>query len=337
MIGSVYPAKTWQAKKPEEVGLDIAKLDVLKEYVGGRGCVARHGYMVYSWGDVSKRADVASAAKAVYSHFLFKAVEEGKIPGLDQPVGEWQPALKNINKALDYKDRNIKWRDMANQTSCYGLEEPPGTAFDYNDWQMALFWDTLFLKVYGATYENVDEKIFHPMLADQIQCEDNPSFIAFGVKDRPGRLAISVRDFARYGLLYLCKGKWNEKQIISEKHAVMAVTEPLPNSIPRATGAASEMISGQRSIGSRNIPDNQCDHIGSYSWLWWVNGVDRDGKRHWPDAPVKAYGAFGHGGPRAMVVIPELDLIISWNDAEIKSRDMENNALKYLIDSLLHR
>ena len=114
----------------------------------------------------------------------------------------------------------------------------------------------------------------------------------------------------------------------------MAVTSPLPNSIPRATGQAAEMIPGQRSIGSKRIPDNQCDHVGSYSWLWWTNGVGREGKLHWPDVPVDTYGCFGHGGPRAMVVIPSLDMIISWNDTKIRGSEMENHALKLLKDSV---
>ena len=331
---TVFPGATWEAKVPEEVGMDTAKLDSFKSYVGGRGCVVRHGYMVYTWGDASKRGDVASACKPWFSHFLFKAVEEGKITGVDEKVNKWEPRLNNINENLGYKDRDITWRHMANQISCYGLTEEPGTAFDYNDWQMALFWDTLFLKVYGAAWGNVDDTVLHPQLTDLLQCQDNPTFMAFGTGDRPGRLGISVRDFARFGLLYLHKGNWKGKQLLSEKFAAMAVTNSLPNSIPRATGAAAEMISGQRTLGSRNIPDNQCDHLGSYSWLWWTNGVDRSGKRHWPDVPTDAFGAFGHGGPRAMVVIPSLDLIMSWNDADVRSRDKENQALKLLVRSV---
>ncbi|MBM3335182.1 hypothetical protein FJY63_11020, partial [Candidatus Sumerlaeota bacterium] len=75
--------------------------------------------------------------------------------------------------------------------------------------------------------------------------------------------------------------------------------------------------------------------LGSYSWLWWTNGVDRDGKHHWPDVPLDAFGAFGHGGIRAMVVIPSLDLIISWNDAAINDRDKENEGLGLLVQSAL--
>jgi len=329
-----YPGKEWAKKSPEELGLDAGKLQELSDYAGGFGCVVRHGYMVYSWGDAGRRKDVASAAKPFYAHFLFKAVEDGKIPGLDEQVKKWEPRLNKINRDLGYKDRGIRWRDFANQISCYGLAEAPGTAYAYNDWQMALFWDTLFKKVYGVSFETVDAKVLHPMLTDRLQCQDNPTFMAFGVKDRPGRLAISPRDFARFGLLYLHKGKWKDKQLISVNHATMAVTSPLPNSIPRSAGREAQMIPGQRSIGSKRIPDNQCDHVGSYSWLWWTNGIGRDRTRHWPDVPVDTYGCFGHGGLRAMVVMPGLDLIISWNDTKIRGSEMENHVLRLLKDSV---
>jgi len=332
--GLVYPGKKWQAKSPGKVGLEAEKLKELSHYAGGFGCVVRHGYMVYTWGDAGRRKDVASAAKPVYAHFLFKAVEEGRISSVDEKVGKWEPRLNQINQKLDYKDRNITWRHLANQISCYGLTEKPGTAFAYNDWQMALFWDTLFQKVYGAAYKTVDRKVLRPKLTDLLECQDSPTFMAFGTKDRPGRLAISPRDFARFGLLYLRKGKWKGKQLISKEHATMAVTSSLANSIPRTAGKQAQMIPGQRSIGSRNIPDNQCDHLGSYSWLWWTNGIDREGKRHWPDAPIDTYGCFGHGGLRAMVVVPSLDLIISWNDTRIRSREMENHVLKLLKEAV---
>ena len=328
----VYPGKDWSTRIPEDAGLDAAKLKALSEYAGGSGCVVRGGYMVYAWGDASRRQDVASAAKPVYTHFLIKAVEDGKIASLDERVIKWEARLNQTNKALGYKDRAITWRHLANQTSCYGLTEEAGTAFAYNDWQMALFWDTLFQRVYGAGYEKVDTDVLHPKLTDLIGCQDNPTFMAFGAGDRPGRLAISPRDFARFGLLYLRKGKWKDKQLISREHAVTAVTSPLPNSVPRTAGKAAEMILGQRSLGSRNIPDNQCDHDGSYSWLWWVNGVGRDGRHRWPGAPVDTYGCFGHDGMRALVVMPSLDLIVSWNETQIKGTEMENQALKLLRD-----
>jgi len=335
--GQVWPGKTWARKKPEQLGLAADRLAEFARYVGGRGCIVRHGFLVYTWGDAARRGDVASAAKPVYAHFLFKALEDRRISSLDERVVKYEPRLAQINGKLGHKDRFITWRHLATQTSCYGVIEKPGTAFDYNDWQMALFWDLLFCRVYGTDYQNVDRTVLRPLLTDVLECEDEPTLMAFGVHDRPGRLAVSPRDFARFGLLYLRQGRWRGRSLLRADLARMAVSDPLPNRIPRAGMQAAEMLPGQRSIGSRRIPDNQTDHLGSYSWLWWINGVDRRGKRHWPDAPRDVYGAFGHGGRRAMVVIPSLDLVASWNDARICNRDMENHVPALLARAVIEQ
>ena len=41
----VFPGTTWQFKTPAEVGMDVKRLDAFRDYIGGRGCVARHGYI----------------------------------------------------------------------------------------------------------------------------------------------------------------------------------------------------------------------------------------------------------------------------------------------------
>jgi len=334
---SVWPMPAWSPSGPADVRMDAGKLAEFCAVVGGRGCVVRHGQMAYSWGDITRRGDVASAAKTVYAHFALKAIEDGRIRALDAPVAEVEPRLSEVNPDLGHKDRGITWRQMLNQTACYGVREAPGTAFDYNDWHMALLWDTLFVKVYGAGMDTVDEQVLRPVLADVIGCEDAPTFMAFGPGDRPGRLAISPRDLARFGLLYLRGGAWEGRQLLSSEAVSLATTSPLSNSIPRTAGVEARMLSGQRSMGSRSVPDNQCDHLGSYSFLWWTNGVDRDGRRHWPNVPEDAYGAFGHGGPRAMVVIPSLDVVVSWNDAKVTDREAEGKALGLLCEACLDR
>ncbi len=121
----VYPGATWPRQTPADAGLDIEQLDAFRDFVGGRGCIVGQGHMVYSWGDASRRGDVASAAKPWYAHFLFKAIEDGRIPSLDETIVRWEPRLNDINPDLDYKDRKITWRHCANQTSCYQLIEEP--------------------------------------------------------------------------------------------------------------------------------------------------------------------------------------------------------------------
>jgi CubicO group peptidase (beta-lactamase class C family) len=152
--------------------------------------------------------------------------------------------------------------------------------------------------------------------------------MAFGTGNRPGRLAISPRDFARFGLLYLQDGRWKDQQLIRPDLVHLVVRTPLPLSIPRTSGDESEMIPEQRSIGGGN---NQCDHQGSYSYAWWINGVRRNGERNWPDVPSDAFGCFGHGDIRAVVVIPSLSLVVSWNDTRIEGHEKVNDALRVLV------
>lgn len=323
----VFPAEHWEIVAPETARLRRELLDAIAAYMGGRGCIVRDGRMAYHWGDIARPYDIASAVKPWYSFFLFKAVELGRLPSVDAPAADYAPCLRELNADLDHKDRRITFRHFANQTSCYGVRETPGTAFDYNDWQIALFFDTLFLKVYASAYERLDEEILRRYLADPIQCEDKPSFLAF--KDhRPGRLAISPRDFCRFGLLFLHEGRWKRQRLLDAAHIRTLTRSPLPPDLPRTRGEAAEMCEGQRSLGSESIPDNQTDHKGSYSWLWWTNGTDAEGNRLWPDAPEDTYAALGHAnGMRGMAVIPSLGIVLSWNDTALGDRPAEPNPL----------
>ena len=106
----VYPGTKWQTRSPEEVGLSEAKLRTLEDLVGGRGCVMRQGFVVYTWGDQSKSGDVASAVKPVISTLLLFAIQEGKLSSVDDRAADFEPGLKRLN---DGKDAGITWRHLA--------------------------------------------------------------------------------------------------------------------------------------------------------------------------------------------------------------------------------
>ena len=96
----VSPGTQWEQKTPSESGMDAAKLKAFSRFTGGRGCVVRHGYLVYSWGDVSRLADVASVSKPFYSHLLWKAIEDGQLKSVDAKAVKWEPRLGQINTAM---------------------------------------------------------------------------------------------------------------------------------------------------------------------------------------------------------------------------------------------
>jgi CubicO group peptidase (beta-lactamase class C family) len=308
----VYPGAAWETRTPEEAGLSRAKLDALRDLVGGRGCVVRHGYLVYSWGDVTRSADVASAVKPVLSTLLLLAVQEGKLRGVDDPVVDFEPRLRALNGG---KDAAITWRHLASQTSGYGLAEPPGRAYSYNDYALALYYDVLTREV----FRDDGTHILKTQLADVLQFQDRYTFEAFGPADRPGRLALSVRDFARFGLLYLRGGRWQEKQLLRPELVRLALASPVPADLPVAGDRDAAMLPGQRSLGG----GKRITRVGPgyYSFNWWLNRTDRQGRRLFEDAPADAYVASGHGGQRMLWVLPGLDLVVSWNDADVRDHD----------------
>jgi hypothetical protein len=47
--------------------------------------------------------------------------------------------------------------------------------------------------------------------------------------------------------------------------------------------------------------------------------------------PAAAFAALGHGGRRAVVVVPSLDLVTSWNDSRIDDWAKQAEALGRLV------
>ena len=92
--------------------------------------------------------------------------------------------------------------------------------------------------------------------------------------------AMSARDLAKFGQLYLNKGKWNGKQIIPEKW------------IDRITDDYT--ITGKKLLRS------------GHGYLWWV---PVDGKSREMGIPEGTYVATGFGSQR-IVVIPHWDTVI---------------------------
>ncbi len=315
----IWPGERWEQREPAEVGMKKQKLEAMATLAGGRGCVVKGGCMIFTWGEQSKSGDVASAMKPVITTLMLMAVEEGKIGGVDDRLAIFEPRLVG-------KNQGITWRHLASQMSGYGLEEGPGEAYSYNDFAIALYYDTLMEKVYGEKGSEVLKK----KLGKVLGFEDRYTFEVFGPGDRRGRLGISVRDFARFGLMYMRGGRWNEKQVVREDLIKMAISSPIAAQTKLTSGKEAEMIVGQRSIGgTRNITS---EGPGWYSFNWWVNGKNKDGKRLYENLPEDAYLASGHGGRRIMVIVPSWDVIVVWNEAGAleEKRERQEEAMKLL-------
>lgn len=306
---SAVKREPWPAISLDVAGLDKSKLDKFAKAVGGSGAIIRHDAIAYAWGSPDKPLDIASASKAVYSTLVLKAAEDGIIPGLDQPVVQWMPELGTLNAALGNKDAHITWRQLINQTSCYGVSEQPGTAFDYNDYQTGLLWTLIFEKLHHTGGPDAI-RVLQKNLFDPIGAANKPTFRSMASNTHLHRLVISPLDLARLGSVFLHDGKWKGRQVISAEHVRLVRETPLPLTLPRSAGKAAEMLPGAPSYGGGK---NQDDHLGSYSHMWWLNKPDRTGTRLIPSAPADAFSAIGYGGEKVLMVVPSLDLIITWN------------------------
>jgi CubicO group peptidase (beta-lactamase class C family) len=288
--------------------------------------------MIFAWGDQSRSSDVASAFKPLLSTLMLMAVQEGRIASVEEPVARFEPRLKSLNGG---KDAGMTWRHLASQTSGYGWSEKPGEAFAYNDYALTLYYDTLMEEVFATNGTDV----LRTRLAEPLQFEDTFTFNAFGPNNRPGRLALSCRDFARFGLMFLRRGEWRGRQILKPEFVRLAIGSPISPLTPLTREVPADMLPGQRTMGGgKNITPVG---PGYYSFNWWLNTTNRAGARLFVDAPPDTLVASGHGGKRALVIIPSLDLIVAWNDSVIADHDKSpgnsgtrnNHAFRILVEA----
>lgn len=314
------------------------QLAAFSSALGGNGVVLRHGAIIHQWGKPDTPLDVASASKPVLAHLVLLAVQSGRIPSLDDPVLRWLPALGTLNPSLNHKDAAITWRHLITQTSCYGVSEPPGTAFDYSDFQISLLWKLIFEKLYAVSPEDAATKVLRPLLFDRLDATDSPTLRIREAPHPSGRLVVSARDMARFGLLYLNRGSWNGQQLLPPSVVLSTLNSPLPASLPRSKGIDADMLPDIRSAGGGK---NQEDHLGCYSSLWWLNRPDPSGRLLWPSLPPDSFAAIGNGGVRSLFVFPSLNIVTSWNKSSLSplpisagGRDQLDAALAPLIAAI---
>jgi hypothetical protein len=244
-----------------------------------------------------------SVSKTVSSVIMGIAITRGDFKaGLDTPLLKYFDVAKV--KVVDERKRRITLRDVLtmstgldwneevayddpkNDSSLmeatddwvqYVIDRPmaqePGTVFNYSSGVSELL-AYIFQKETGQDIDKYGEKYLFAPLGMQHYWKRTP----MGVVDTEGGLFLRGSDLAKIGYLYLHKGKWDGKQIVSKKW----VEQSLAPSIDAEEGY-------------------------KYGFKWWL--LPRtDGRRY-------VWMARGFGGQELMV-FPEKDLIVvftGWN------------------------
>lgn len=308
------PGDEWQVEAPEDHGMDAATLEEARTYAFAEGnntqsvVVVRDGVIVAEWYadgiDQDSWAASWSMAKSVTSALIGIAIEDGLIPGVDEPMTTWFPEwaedpddpraditlrhVLHMSSGLDwdeiYEDGDIAASEVATMVLsepdqlAYAASRPaenePGTVWSYSSGDTMLLSAVLEQATGMPVHEYAQQELFDPVGMDQVDWW----------RDTEGHtltyccLDTTSRDFARFGLLYLNEGLWGDEQVVPEGWVADSL-EPF---------AESE---------------------GQYGYQWWLDDLD--------GVPEDMFRAAGHDG-QWIFVIPSLDLVVVRNGTYVK-------------------
>ncbi|MFD2933050.1 serine hydrolase domain-containing protein [Spirosoma flavum] len=232
-----------------------------------------------------------SVSKSLVSALVGIALEEGILPGLDSSILEQLPELSTtisskltirhllgMSSGLHYYEGVSPWSDDARIYYSLNLRkqllncetiESPGKYYHYNNYNLLLLGRLLEKATGMAVPTYFSQKIWSPMGAEQPASWNIDSARSGFAKMESGFNA-TARDFARFGLLYLNKGRFGNRQIIPEAWVNQSTSQP----------NFEEFADSTRYMTRRNPPLGQWvdSPVGYYKYLWWGyrNGPHQD-------------------------------------------------------------
>jgi CubicO group peptidase (beta-lactamase class C family) len=270
------------------------------------GVIVRHGYIVAEWGDADRVDMTFSVTKSFLSTVVGLAFDQGMIPDLSAPVyrsvttGEfdsphnrtiaWEHLLRQTSDWEGTLWGKPDWADRPPRDQPLGeyvarKRNPPGTTYKYNDVRVNVLAYAALMVWRRPLPQVLREQVMDPIGASNTwrwYGYDNSWVNLDGVMVQSvsggghwgGGMFISAHDQARFGLLTLRRGRWRDRQILSERWVAMALT-PTP------------------------IQDD-------YGFMnWYLN----TGRRRAPSAPASSFCHLG-SGTNMICGLPEYDLVV---------------------------
>ncbi|MEN6423228.1 MAG: serine hydrolase, partial [Smithella sp.] len=200
----------------------------------------------------------------------------------------------DINRMGRYFALNMPLADFV---ASLKAERKPGTFHHYVSMDTQVLGMILRAATGKTLSEYTEEKLWKPlgMESDAYWLIDSS-----GMEAAFGGLNVTLRDYARFGRLYLKNGNWNGKQIIPEAWCKASVTPDAPHLMP-----------GKRSNAS---------WVLGYGYQWWI-----------PENPDGDYLAFGIYG-QAIYVYPRYNIVIAktsaYSDYNKDGEDMEIESIE---------
>lgn len=206
---------------------------------------------------------------------------------------EWNEAYGNSS---DVNNMLHKEGDMARFAMSKPLEYSPGSVFEYSSGSTNIVSYLLRRAIDNDAeyYAFPREKLFNKigMRSAIFEMDASGTFVGSSY------LYASLRDYARFGLLYLNNGNWLGEQILPEDWVKYTTTA--------ATGSN-----------------------GTYGAFFWLNKSGTD----YPDVPREMYCCSGHDG-QFIYIIPSKELVIVRTGFSKKGEFDKNGFVAAIVDAL---
>ena len=186
-----------------------------------------------------------SMAKSITTSLLFKAIDDGYIKSLDQPITDFYPDFKGkfadecqvgdlasmasgLNWEEDYYNpfsmtaKAYYDDDISQVIEDCKITTKPGLSFNYLSGNTQLLAMIIENAVDMPLADYLSESFWQPMgmrnkALWQMDSEEKEMVKAYCC------ITSNARDFAKFAKLYLDHGQWNGQQLIREEHAKMAI------------------------------------------------------------------------------------------------------------------
>ena len=258
---------------------------------------------------VAKPHDLRSTTKSIRSILMGIAIDKGFVNNIDDPISKYLKNLnpnKNIDKRKDkitirhlltmssgldcndwdkkskgQEDKVYKKKDWLQYTLDLPMVNEPGKVSNYCSMGVVLIAEIISQASGMTIQEFAQEYLFDSLEITNLSWghTSDKSVIPSGK-----RLYMTSRDMAKIGQLILNKGKWNGKQVVSEKW-----------------------------VGESTTPKTKITGI-DYGYLWWNIPYKVN------ENVIVAKTATGNGGQYIMV-IPEMDIVAVFTGGAYNSQE----------------
>ncbi|MBO0124478.1 serine hydrolase [Agrobacterium sp. OT33] len=284
-------AQPWQSADPASTGWSSDRLKAAQDYAASLKptavMVVQDGKVIASWGNVSRKVNVASVRKSLLSALYGIAVSEGRFSLAstlaDLGIDDKPPALTVAERQATARDllmaRSGIYHPAAYETGDMRRNRPergshaPGTFWWYNNWDFNALGTIYRQQTGDDIFQSFAQRIAAPIGMEDFSARDGRYIAERQSEHSAYPFSLSARDAARFGQLFLDGGQWNGRQII-------------PASWVRESTTAYS-VTDRGSMG--------------YGYLWWTLNRQVFG----PGAAL----ASGYGG-QAIAVVPSKRLVV---------------------------